>query len=64
MGLLPTYLNDIFVTKSLKYNVRTENNIPNFNTVRYGKHSIADILDHTYGLNFRMKLEISHLNYV
>ena len=32
MGLLPTYLNDIFVTKSLKYNLRTENNIPNFNT--------------------------------
>jgi len=33
-------LSDVFVTKSLKYNIRTENNIPNFNTVRYGKHSI------------------------
>ena len=40
MGLLPTYLRDIFVTKSLKYNLRTENNIPNFNTFRYGKHLI------------------------
>ena len=40
MGLIPTYLSDTFVTKSLKYNLRTENNIPNFNTVRYGKHSI------------------------
>ena len=29
-----------FVTKSLKYNSRTENSIPNFSTVRYGKHSI------------------------
>ena len=33
-------MNDVFVTKSLKYNLRTENNIPNFNTVRYGQHSI------------------------
>ena len=33
-------MNDAFVTKSLKYNLRTENNIPNFNTVRYGQHSI------------------------
>ena len=40
MGLIPTYLSDTFVTKSFKYNLRTENNIPNFNTVRYGKHSI------------------------
>ena len=40
MGLIPTYLSDTFVTKSLKYNLRTENDIPNFNTVRYGKHSI------------------------
>ena len=40
MGLIPTYLSDTFVTNSLKYNLRTENNIPNFNTVRYGKHSI------------------------
>ena len=40
MGLLPTYLRDIFVTKSLKYNLRTENNILNFNTFRYGKHLI------------------------
>ena len=40
MGLLPTYLNYIFVTKSLKYNLKTENNIPNFNSVRYAKHSI------------------------
>ena len=30
MGLLPTYLNDIFLTTSLKYNLRTENNNPNF----------------------------------
>ena len=40
MGLLPKYLNDIFVTKSLKYNLRTENNILNLNLVRYGKYSI------------------------
>ena len=55
-------MNDIFVTESLKYNLRTENNIPNFHTNRYGKHSITtDISDHTYGVNFLKKLEISHL---
>ena len=30
MGLLSTYLSDIFVTKSLKYSLRTKNNDPDF----------------------------------
>ena len=30
MGLLSTYLSDICVTKSLKYNLRTKNNDPEF----------------------------------
>ena len=41
----------IFVTKFLKNNLRTENNIQNFNTVRYSKHSMRH-----FGPNLRSRL--------
>ena len=39
--LVPDFICDIFSTKSCKYNFRTQNfDIPRFNSVLYGKHSL------------------------
>ena len=39
-GLLPTYLEDIFISRAIKYNLRNVHSIPRFNTISYGKHLI------------------------
>ena len=39
--LVPDFICDIFSTKSCKYNFRNQNfDIPRFNSVLYGKHSL------------------------
>ena len=45
------YLNPALNNSALKDNLRTENNIQKFNTVRYGKHSMRH-----FGLYLRSRL--------
>ena len=51
LALTLGYLNPALNNSALKYNLRTENNIQKFNTVRYGKHSMRH-----FGPNLRSRL--------
>ena len=40
-GMVPSFISDIFSVKSSRYSLRNRNfNIPSFNSVYYGKHSL------------------------
>ena len=50
--LAPSIVNELFKSKSTSYSLRNSDfDIPTFNTINYGKHSLRGIKDLIYGRN-------------
>ena len=51
-GIPPSIVNELFNQKNTSYSLRNSDfDIPTFNTINYGKHSLRGIKDLIYGRN-------------